>query len=150
METDVLKKPAYSQNGSTVTIAKDIAEKEVNDWLSRIDFSEGQRADFAANINIMVNAVSNGSVSIDPVTNEVTQKLKRPFGKEEKISQLKFKTDITISEINTYKKGVDADADNRTTIAYICASSGNLASVIEQMNARDFNVSTAIVLFFVT
>lgn len=149
METGTLK-PVYSQNGSTVTIAKDIAEKEVNDWLTRIDFSEGQRKDFEANINIMVNAVQNGTVSIDPKTNDVTQKLKRPFGKEEKITQLKFKTDISVSEINQYKKGIDHDSDNRNTIAYICASTGNLASIIEQMNARDFNVSTAIVLFFVT
>lgn len=130
-------------------VSKDIAEKEVNEWLTAIGTSEDQKEGLKNNVQILMNGVVNGALVIDSENQNVTQKLRVVFGKEEKISQLNFKPYLTVGEIETFKKSISQDNDNRNTSAAICASTGNPYSVIEQMNAKDFNLSAALVLFFI-
>lgn len=130
-------------------ISKEIATNEIDQWLTAIGTSEDQKEGLKNNVQILVNGVVSGALVIDSETNNVTQKLRVVFGKEEKISQLNFKPFLTVGEIETFKKSISQDNDNRNTSAAICASTGNPYSVIEQMNAKDFNLSAALVLFFI-
>lgn len=130
-------------------ISKDIAESEVKQWLTAIGTSEDQIQDLKTNVQILVDAVAAGSLVLDIENQTAIQKLRVVFGKEEKISQLNFKANLTIGEIESFKKSISHDVDNRNISAAICASSGNPYSVTQQMNAKDYNLSAALVLFFI-
>lgn len=130
-------------------ISKEIATKEVDRWLTDIGIEDDQKEALKNNVNIIVAGVMSGKLIINDTTNEIIQKLRVPFGKEEKVSELKFKTDLRVGEIENFKKSISEDYDNRATFAAVCASTGNPFAVISQMNSKDFNTSAAIVLFFI-
>lgn len=128
-------------------IPKEQAIKELDAWLKFQEISDEQKELYKTNIGIFANAIQTGHVIIGE-NKEITQKLKYHFGAEVKIKELKYKPQLTVGEVENHKIGIDKDGDLRATLAHLSASTGELPSTLTKMNTKDFNISAAIILFF--
>lgn len=131
-----------------MVVAREIAEKEVYAWLDMQGITEKQRELFVSSIERIIDAVQNGYVTINPETNSITQKLKFPFGKEIKITELTYKPQITVQDVMDAKRLLDPEDVMSTTFAHLSAATGELCVSLFKMNNKDFKLCDAIILFF--
>lgn len=131
-----------------MVVSEEAATGELNKWLDFQDIPEKQRVELKANIEILISAICNGKLIIND-DNSLTQKLKHPFGEQIKISELKYRsTPITVGEVDQFKSGIAQDVDNRSMLANVCAATGQLYSVLSKMSSKDYNLSAAVIIFF--
>ncbi len=131
-----------------MVVSEQAATEELNKWLDFQGIPEKQRVDLKPNIDIIIGAICEGKLIIND-DNSLTQKLKYPFGAEVKVNELKYRsTPITIGEVDSYKSGIGQDIDNRSMLANVCAATGQLYSVLSKMSSKDYNLSAAVIIFF--
>lgn len=128
-------------------IAKEVAEKEITDWLDFKKVSEAKRDTYKDNIETLTNAISEGLLTRS-TDNQLVQVLKFEVGEEKKVNELSFKPRLMISEIHTSMKGEKStDADARV-LGYISALTGQPKGIIKKLDTEDYAVGQAIALFF--
>lgn len=129
-------------------IGKNIAETEVNAWLDFQGITAAQKIVFAPTIVRLVEAVQDGTLTIDSATNSLTQKLKFPFGKEAKVIKLTYKPRLTVGEIDDAKSKISEESSLRNTFAHLMAATCEPIAVLTLMDNKDFKLCDAIILFF--
>ena len=77
-----------------MVVSKDVAQADVESWLSFKKLTDQRREDKKENIDALINAVCDGNLVIDEDCNLI-QKLMSPFGDEMKIAELKYKPRLT-------------------------------------------------------
>jgi hypothetical protein len=130
------------------TIAREIAAAEVDAWLDYQGISAEQKAQLAANVERMIKGVQDGMLTIDKNTFDITQKLRFSFGKETKITEIKLKSQITVSELHDQQKKIKPDDIHGQGLAYAAAAAGEMIEVLGKMHHKDYNLTDAIVVFF--
>lgn len=128
-------------------VSKEQATKELNSWLTLQCISDEQKKSMEGNIYILVGAIQSGHLIIDD-KKCLVQTLRFPFGAEIKVSQLKYKNELTVGEVQDHKAGIAKDDDLRETIGHLAAATGQPATVLRKMNTKDFNISAAAIPFF--
>lgn len=131
-------------------ITQEVAEKEVEKWLTAKRFSEKKKEAMADSIASLVNAVVDGQLLISDDGTQLTQVLFTEIGEENPIKELKYKLRISVDDIhkrmigNSVKSG---DSDGRLRV-YVCALTGQSYATIGKMDSVDYGVATTIASFF--
>lgn len=129
-------------------IAKDIAAQEVQGWLDFKKIKEKKQESYKDQIEVLVDAVSEGTLEINPETKNITQNLDFPIGSEMKVSKLEYKPRLTVGEIQSHMGGVKAtDADGRIT-AYVAALTNQPKELIKKLDTEDNSIAQSIAIFF--
>jgi hypothetical protein len=129
-------------------IAKDIAAQEVQGWLDFKKIKEKKQESYKDQIEVLVDAVSEGTLEINSETKTITQNLDFPIGSEMKVSKLEYKPRLTVGEIQSHMGGVKAtDADGRIT-AYVAALTNQPKELIKKLDTEDNSIAQSIAIFF--
>jgi polyhydroxyalkanoate synthesis regulator phasin len=129
-------------------VSREIAEQEVGKWLDFKRVSERRRKDLADTIDALVDAVEDGSLTLEEGM-KFKQTLKFPIKTNDtETAELTFKPRITVGEVQTKLKGVKAtDTDERLN-AYMSALTGQPMGVIKALDTDDQRTGLAIAVFF--
>jgi hypothetical protein len=129
-------------------IAKEVAEKEIAVWLDYKRVSDTKRESYKDQIELLVDAISEGVLVVDAETKLLRHYLITPIGKNEEIKSLEYKPRLQVSTVHDCMKGVKAtDADGRV-LAYVCALTATNSGLIRQLYTDDYSISQSIALFF--
>lgn len=129
-------------------VSKEIAIREVNEWLDFKKVSQRKREKAKENIERIAEAIEDGILVLDTTTKEFIQTLKFPIGKEETITTLKFKPHLTVGEIQSRLVGVPADDGYGRAFAHIAAATEEDRNIIAKMNFEDYSIAGDLVIFF--
>jgi hypothetical protein len=131
-------------------IAREQADLEVTNWLDKKKIFDETRDKYKEYIELIIDAIVNGVLVLDPNTFEFTHDLSFPLGEEgnASIAQLKYKLRINDKMIQPNMRGVKADdADGRLN-AIISTLIGQSKAVVSNLDSQDKRISTAIAVFF--
>lgn len=129
-------------------ISREIAEAEINSWLDYKKINEKKRNNYKDNIESLIDAVSEGVLSVNPETKELIHVLSFPIGEEMKVNKLEYKPRLTVGAVQSHLNGVKAtDADGRI-IAYVAALTSQPKELIKKMDTEDNSVAQSIAIFF--
>lgn len=129
-------------------VSKEIALKEVGEWLDFKKVSFRKREKAKENIERIAEAIEDGILVLNPETKEFTQTLKFPIGKDESITELKFKPNLIVGDIQSQLVGVPADDGYGRAFAHIAAATEEDRNVIAKMNFEDYSIAGDLVIFF--
>lgn len=129
-------------------VAREAAEKEINSWLDYKKVSASKRESYKDQIDLLIDAMIEGSLQLNEDTKVLTQVLSEPLGKDGAVKSLDYKPRLKVSSVHNHMKGVKAtDADGRV-LAHVCALTSTVSELIKDMYTEDYSVSQAIALFF--
>lgn len=132
-------------------IAPEVATAEVNKWLDYKKLSEKRRTERKLSIDALVEAVSDGIISIDDDYN-IKQPLIFPIADKEgnvALSEVVYKPRLTYLELEKYTKGIAADDVDGKIFAYGAALTGKAIGLLKKMETEDFILLQKIALFFI-
>lgn len=128
-------------------VSKDVAEKEITDWLDYKKVSESRREVQKPNIETLINAVCDGILSIKDDKTFVHELL-HPFGDNETIAKIEYKPRVNMATISKHIEGVkQGDVDGRLC-AIIAALTNKTKGVIKLMDTEDYSIAQSISVFF--
>lgn len=134
---------------STPKVSLEVAQSEVSNWLDNKKISEAKREEQQPTIDRLVNSVMSGQLEINVATNELTQNLDYPIGKDEiKLEKLKYKARLTQGEVRKGLKNVSASDGFGIIHAYICALTGEQSMMLDKLDTSDYSLSQSIAGFF--
>lgn len=130
-------------------VEREQAANEVVAWLDYKRIKPKKREAYQDQIDILVDAVSDGDLIVNDETFELTYNLVFPFGEEETIRQFTFKPRLKLGDVKKHLAGVKAtDVDGRLQ-AYISALTGQPKAILQAIDTEDSSVINAIAIFFV-
>lgn len=131
-----------------IRVSREVANRELESWLDFKKIFPNSREANADSIDLIEEMISEGVLSIDEETKEITHNLLFEIGEETTINKLVYKARINDKMLNPYLKGVKSnDADGRLT-AYIAALTSQHRGVISSMDSQDKKISMSIAVFF--
>lgn len=132
-------------------VSEDVAREEVDKWLDYKKVNQSRREQYQDAIDDMVNAISEGYLSIDEDYNWV-HKLKFPFqnGKD----TLVYRPRLTEAQLEPHMKGIKSDDSRGMIQAYIAALTGGgekglARGSVKKLDMEDMRVGRAIATFFI-
>lgn len=134
-------------------ITLEAANEEIESWLDFKKISAQKRKSLSDQIETLIEAMCDGSLVLEKGDESesfvFTQSLKFPFGKDEKITELKFKSRMGIATIHLHLKDVKStDADGRL-LAHVAALTSQNKEILKNMDTVDYSTSSAIAMFFI-
>lgn len=129
-------------------VGKDVAEKEVNEWLDHMDIPENARKVGAVKIFVdsIVESVSKGFLVIND-DKTITQKLKTPLA-EGATKEIIYDFRYTIGEYYERMKEVNETNETELAIAKLSFIAKKPKEFIGRLEGKDFKVARALVIFF--
>lgn len=128
-------------------VGREVAEKEIIGWLDCKRVSDKKREDQKENINSLISAVCEGSLTVKD-DNTLVHELLFPIGSEAKIAKLEYKPRIHMGVIHKHLEGIKpSDADGRIC-AYIAALTSNPKDVVRLLDTEDYSIAQSIAIFF--
>lgn len=128
-------------------VSREVAQEEIERWLEYKKVNERKREAYTESIATLVDAVCDGSISVDEKYNLV-QSLKFPVGEEATVSKLEYRPRLRVSTVHQHLQGVKTtDADGRI-LAYMAALTGKPKAIVSAMDTEDYSVGQAIAIFF--
>lgn len=131
-----------------VVVSKEVAEAEVNSWLEKKKIFDSIKEQNRDQIDLLVEAVSNGTLTLDGNTFEFTHKLLHPFGVDEKVTALTYKSRLNDRMLKPKLNGVKANDGDARLLAYIAALTDQPRGILEEMDSLDKKIAMAIAIFF--
>ena len=130
-------------------IGRDVAQVEVEKWLTARGTTSKKKERFADNIETLIDAFEEGILELDD-NFVIVQNLQIPIGENGAIKQLKLKLRLTVGEVNDIKQGnkVKATDGDSTVLAYISAITEQPFSLIRKLDVSDYNVCQNVAVFF--
>ena len=130
------------------SVSREVAEAEVQAWLDKKKVFESNRENNKDSVEILVDGVCQGVLSLDQTTWKFTHKLLFPFGDQIKVEELKYHSRLNDKMLKPYLNGVKpSDAEGRL-LAYIAALTGQARAVLEELDTADKKIAMAIAIFF--
>jgi hypothetical protein len=127
-------------------VNKETATKEVNSWLDYKRVKDKNRETQSAQVDVLVEALQAGDITIDEKTFEITQKLIFPV--DGLVSELKYKPRISVGELQKACEKVDAMDVSGQLISYVGALTGQGSAAIKKLDPADFSIGRAVAIFF--
>ncbi len=129
-------------------ISKEQAIIEVDSWLDYKKVSEKKRESQKDSVEALVEAVMDGSLTLDSGTKEFTHTLKFPTDGEKPCRELVYKPRLRVSSTHAHLQGVKAnDADGRI-LAYVAALTSKPKDLIKALDTEDYSVAQSVAVFF--
>lgn len=131
-------------------IAKDVAQKEVTEWLDRMDIpaENRERENVRIYIECIVDAIMKGFLIFNP-DETVTQKLKSPLG-EGATKELHYDFRYEIGEYKKAMKGISIDDEVGWATAKLSLVSADKlpASAFLKLKRSDYGIASKLTIFF--
>lgn len=135
-----------------------VAREELKRWFEKSRFKDNKISRFKPEDEekeeesiegLILEAICSGAVVIDE-EGMISQKLDFPLkkGNEVFLDTLKFKPRLTVGEVNRVSNGVKPGDQRANMIANTSARTGNPKSVLELMDAEDFDTTALIMAYF--
>lgn len=125
-----------------------MAAKDLESWLDYKKIFETTKDANEQNITFLVEMISEGVLSIDQDTFEITHTLLFEIGEDHKISELKYKPRLNDRMLLPKMKGIAAnDADGRLS-AHIAALTNQPMGIIKSLDSIDKKIGSSIAVFF--
>lgn len=130
-------------------IAREVAEQEIEGWLTKKKVFASQKEANKDSIEILVEAISEGVLVLNPETNEFIHKLLFPIENEIITAELKYKPRLNDNMLKPHLNGLKpTDGDGRMW-AHIAALTGVSKNILTALDSIDKKIAMAIVVFFV-
>jgi hypothetical protein len=127
------------------TIAHEVAEQEINDWLESKKILPDTIEDNEASKKVLISAMMYGRLKYNSEDNSLTQTLAFPVGD---IKELRYRSRINDNFVQKYMKGAPQnDADARVN-GYLAAMTETGRGIISGLDFVDKKVANAIGAFF--
>jgi hypothetical protein len=128
-------------------VSKEIATEEVYAWLDLKKIGAQKRETQKDQINTLIDAVVDGSLSLTSDKVFVLE-LKFPTEGETPLKKLEFKPRLQMALINQHLQGVKpTDFDGRIA-AYAAALTTQTKTLLSKLDTEDYGLVQSIVLFF--
>ena len=128
-------------------IDRSVAVAEVEKWLDKKKVLQSVKEQFQDNIDLLADAISEGHLILgEDFTFKHT--LLHPFGEEEKVTELTYKSRLNDKMLKPYLNGVKIGDSEGRFLAYIAALTSQPRGVLENMDSVDKKISMAIAVFF--
>lgn len=128
-------------------VSKEIAEKEVNDWLDYKKINVQKREAQANSIETLIGFISEGTISIKE-DKTIVQELLFEIGKESKITKLEYKPRIHVGAIQRHLEGGKSTDMDLRIVATAAALTSQTKELIKQLDSEDYSVASSIAIFF--
>lgn len=129
-------------------VSKDVAQADINKWLDSKKIGSLKREAQENQINVLIEAICDGYLKVEEDCTLV-HTLKFPPTEGKTIKELRYKSRLTLKEVNAQLQGVKAtDVDGRI-MAYAAALTGEVKGIIARFDTEDAGIVQAIVLFFI-
>lgn len=128
----------------TPVLSNKVARNQVNTWLDKKKVKQKKRDDFEENIEDLVSGFETGQLILND-DNSISMNLIFPIGE---IKTLTFKPRITTADKRPYMRKVKTGDVRGTIVATGCALTGQATGIIERLDTEDFDLLSAISLFF--
>lgn len=129
-------------------VSLDVAEQEIESWLDHKKIRAKKREANADQIEVLVEAVQDGSLTFDEESGKLIQILSEPLGNNEHRDKLSFKPRLKIGDLHRHTKGVQAGDGDGRLLAYISALTDEPKALIQDMDSTDYSISASIAIFF--
>ncbi len=127
------------------------AQAEVDKWLDYKKVKDQKRQNNQEQIEIMTDAMCDGTLILDDKTLVFTHKLLFPLGNsdnEGKVTELTYKPRLMVRDINAKMKGVKANDPDGRIVSYIAALTDQPSGIISSLDTEDNSLAQQIVAFF--
>lgn len=130
-------------------ISLEVAEKDVNSWLSYKKLSDAKKEEKKDAIKKLIALIADGKITLDPETFVLKHELSFEVGDSVKIKNLEYKPRINVGELQNNLRGVDVMEDmTGYMVAYGAALTGQPKNIIKLLDTEDFTVVQTIAGFF--
>lgn len=125
------------------------ASKEVTGWLDYKKVKASTRESYKAQIDMLIESVQDGTITIDPTTFAITHNLAVPVAGID-LTTLEYKPRLTVGEkqrMSEKVKAVDIDGQIVATIAALTGK--GMETHIKKLDTEDYKISQSIAVFFI-
>ena len=126
----------------------ELAMQEIERWLDYKKVSPRKREANKDSIDILADAVSTGNLVLKEDCTLV-QTLNFPISSEKKTEVLEFKPRLQMKSVYQHLQGVKPSDIDARLYAYAAALTGNPKELIKNLETSDYEVVSAIVVFFI-
>lgn len=134
-------------------IPRETAIGDIDAWLDKKKISQSLRDSRKESVETLYAAVEEGSLVVDQENDFVlVLTLGDPVLDDKKqpmLTELKFKSRLSVKELQSYLKGVASDDGDGRMRAHVCALTKQNGGLILGMDTNDYRVAMAIAIFFV-
>lgn len=127
------------------------AQAEVDKWLDFKKVKDQKRENNKEQIELIVDAMCEGTLELDDKTLVFTHHLSFPLGssdKEATITKLTYKPRLMVRDINAKMKGVKSGDSDGRIVGYIAALTDQPSGIITSLDTEDNSLAQQIVAFF--
>ncbi len=131
-------------------LTREQAETEVKAWFEKKKTFQETQERYKDHSDLIVEAMMNGVLALDPSTFEFIHVLLFPIGEEShaQITELRYKARINDKQISAQMRGVKSDDVDGRLNALIAALTTQSRAFISNLDSGDKRIATAIGIFF--
>lgn len=129
-----------------LVIDRDTATQEIESWLNKKKVYDSTREAHKDSIDLLIEAMMAGDLTLDSTTNEFTHRLLFPEGAG--ITEMKYRARLNDVMLRPYLNGVKGgDADGRL-LAYTAALTQQPKNILSALDTADKKIMMSIAIFF--
>lgn len=126
-------------------VSKEVAIKDVNAWLDYKKVSQKKRESNSDQIEVLIQAIEEGNLSIDLETFEINHELLFPIGETVLFT---YKPRINVGLIHRRLSGIKSGDSDGRFLAYVCTLTGLNSGIVSAVDTEDYGICFAIACFF--
>jgi len=129
-------------------ISYELAQAEVEKWLSKNRIKSSKRKASEPVIESLIEAVMYGQLVFDENL-IITQNLDFPLGEDGSLKSLTYKERITKKEVDDKLSAMKNKDGSASITAYVAALTLQPVAIIDKLDTRDYSISQSIAVFFI-
>jgi hypothetical protein len=129
-------------------IAREVAIEEIDSWLDKKKVYESTRETHKDSIDVLIDAVVNGDLTLDEKTNELRHKLLFPDAVNNAITELVYKPRLNDQLVRPHLNGIKNNDGDGRLIAHTAALTSQSKNILSQLDSADKKIMMSIVVFF--
>lgn len=126
-------------------VTREVAEQEISDWLDFKKIFPSEREKHKESIDLLIDVMVDGVISIDDQTHEVIHKLIFPL---ESVTELKYKPRINDKMVQPNLKGMDPKDIDMRLLAIAATAASQPKGLLAGLDSVDKKIMMANVVFF--
>jgi hypothetical protein len=130
-------------------VSIEVAEAEIKSWLDYKKILESTRETHKEEINVLIEAITEGILQYNSENHTLTHNLLFPFTGEMPIEKLVYQPRINDNALAPNLKGVELKDLSGRLNAYIATLTKTARGLISALDSVDKKIANAIVIFFI-
>lgn len=129
----------------TGVIDRETATAEVESWFIAKKIKQSQKDSQKEAVEILIESVMDGDLSLNKETNVWTHKLSFP---EAGIKELSYKPRVNDAMLKPYLEGNKPGNGQALILSYMCALTNTNKAILDKLDSQDKRIASSIVVFF--